>query len=48
MACDLGDELGSFAYMIAGPPGMVEGVAGTLESAGVPEDQVHAGKFAGY
>ena len=44
----LGDDLGSFTYLIAGPPGMVEGVSGKLEAAGVPEDQVQAGKFSGY
>ncbi len=44
----LGDELQSFTYLIAGPPGLVEGVAGTLEAAGVPEDQVQQGRFSGY
>jgi ferredoxin-NADP reductase len=44
----VGDELGSFRYLIAGPPAMVEGVAGKLESAGVPEDQIQAGRFSGY
>jgi ferredoxin-NADP reductase len=44
----LGDELQSLRYMIAGPPAMVEGVAGTLTAAGVPEEQIHAGKFSGY
>ena len=44
----LGDELQSLAYLIAGPPGMVEGVAETLAAEGVPEEQVQVGKFSGY
>ena len=44
----LGDELDSLTYLVAGPPGMVEGVAGTLASAGVPEEQVQPAKFSGY
>ena len=40
--------LESFHYLIAGPPGMVEGVAETLAQAGVPEEQVEAGRFSGY
>ena len=41
-------ELGSFKYLVAGPPGMVEGVTETLEQAGVPEDRIQAGSFSGY
>ena len=44
----LDDELQAPTYLIAGPPGMVEGVSEALEAAGVPEDQVQAGKFSGY
>jgi ferredoxin-NADP reductase len=44
----LGDELQSFTYRITGPPAMVDGVSETLAAAGVPEEQVHAGKFSGY
>jgi ferredoxin-NADP reductase len=44
----LGGELGSLTYLIAGPPGMVEGVAEKLKGAGVPEEQVHATRFSGY
>jgi ferredoxin-NADP reductase len=44
----LGDELDALTYLVAGPPGMVEGVAGTLASAGVPEEQVQPAKFSGY
>ena len=35
-------------FMIAGPPGMVEGVSDSLLAAGLPEDSVVAGKFSGY
>jgi NAD(P)H-flavin reductase len=41
-------DLSSFRYLIAGPPAMVEGVAETLEQAGIPESQIRAGRFSGY
>jgi ferredoxin-NADP reductase len=44
----LGKELQSLTYLIAGPPAMVEGVAGTLQAAGVPEAQVRPERFSGY
>ena len=44
----LGDELSSFTYLVAGPPGMVEGVVGTLQGAGVPEERIRADRFSGY
>ena len=44
----LGDDLAAFRYYIAGPPGMVDGVAETLEASGVPEDRVVPGRFSGY
>jgi ferredoxin-NADP reductase len=44
----LGDQLEAFTYLIAGPPGMVEGVAGTLEAAGVPEERIRPARFSGY
>jgi ferredoxin-NADP reductase len=44
----LGDELQSFTYLIAGPPAMVEGVVGTLETAGVPEERIRPARFSGY
>ena len=44
----LGAELDAFTYLIAGPPPMVEAIAGTLEEAGVPEDQVRPERFSGY
>jgi ferredoxin-NADP reductase len=44
----LGNDLQSLTYLIAGPPAMVEGVAGTLQAAGVPETQVRPERFSGY
>jgi ferredoxin-NADP reductase len=44
----LDGALESFTYLIAGPPDMVEGVAGTLEAAGVPEDRIKPSRFSGY
>lgn len=47
----LRDRLGSLddkQFFVAGPPQMVEAVSGALLAAGVPEDRVVAGKFAGY
>ena len=41
-------ELESFTYLVAGPPAMVEGVAGQLSEAGVPEEQVLPARFSGY
>jgi ferredoxin-NADP reductase len=43
----LGD-LETYSYLIAGPPGMVEGVTGALEQAGIPEDQIRSQGFSGY
>jgi ferredoxin-NADP reductase len=44
----LGDDLGAFTYLIAGPPGMVEAVETMLAEAGVPEEQVRPERFSGY
>ena len=44
----LGAELDAFTYLIAGPPPMVEAITGTLQEAGVPEDQVRPERFSGY
>jgi len=41
-------ELQPFTYLVAGPPAMVEGVAGQLGEAGVPGEQVLASRFSGY
>jgi ferredoxin-NADP reductase len=44
----LGEEPRSFTYLVAGPPAMVEGVVGTLQTAGVPEEQLRPARFSGY
>lgn len=44
----LGDELASFNYLIAGPPAMVDGVVGTLQTAGIAEEQIRPDRFSGY
>jgi ferredoxin-NADP reductase len=44
----LADDLGSYAYLVAGPPAMVDGVVKTLHAAGVPEERVSADRFSGY
>jgi ferredoxin-NADP reductase len=45
---DLLGGLDAKQFFVAGPPAMVEAVAESLQEAGVPEDRVLAGKFAGY
>jgi ferredoxin-NADP reductase len=44
----LGDDLGAYTYLIAGPPGMVEAMEKMLAEAGVPEEQVRPERFSGY
>lgn len=44
----LGDDLGAFTYLVAGPPSMVEGIVEELKSAGVDEDRIVPGSFSGY
>jgi ferredoxin-NADP reductase len=44
----LGDDLESCTYYIAGPPGMVDGVAEMLQASGVPDERVVPGRFSGY
>jgi len=44
----LGADLGSFRYLLAGPPGMVEGVVDQLQGAGVPDERIVAERFSGY
>jgi ferredoxin-NADP reductase len=41
-------ELEGYTFMIAGPPPMVESVAGALRDAGLPEERVLADSFSGY
>jgi ferredoxin-NADP reductase len=44
----LDGDLGSYRYLVAGPPAMVEGMEQVLADAGVPADSVLAGRFSGY
>jgi ferredoxin-NADP reductase len=44
----LADDLPSYAYLVAGPPTMVNAVVETLHTAGVPEERVSADRFSGY
>jgi ferredoxin-NADP reductase len=41
-------DLADYVYLVAGPPPMVEGVAGTLAEAGIPEEQIRPDRFSGY
>jgi ferredoxin-NADP reductase len=41
-------ELRDYTYLVAGPPALVEGVAGQLSAAGVPEERVLPDRFSGY
>jgi len=41
-------DLGSYTYLIAGPPEMVEAVTGGLAGEGVPEEQLLPDRFSGY
>jgi ferredoxin-NADP reductase len=44
----LGEDLGHFTFLVAGPPGMAEAIGDQIRSAGVPEEHVLVAKFAGY
>ena len=44
----LGEDLQSLTYLIAGPPPMVEGVVGTLQALGIPEERIRPDCFSGY
>lgn len=44
----LGEDLGSFTYLLAGPPAMVEAMEGTLREAGVADEQIRPERFSGY
>lgn len=41
-------ELDSFRYLLAGPPGMVDGVSEELRAAGIPDERIAADRFSGY
>jgi ferredoxin-NADP reductase len=44
----LSDDLSSYAYLVAGPPAMVDAMLEMLNTAGVPEERVSADRFSGY
>jgi ferredoxin-NADP reductase len=44
----LDGDLGSFVYLIAGPPALVEAMEEVLREAGVPDEQVRPERFSGY
>jgi ferredoxin-NADP reductase len=44
----LDGDLGSFTYLVAGPPGMVEAMEELLKAEGVPETQIRPERFSGY
>jgi ferredoxin-NADP reductase len=44
----LGDHLGSFTYLVAGAPAMVEAVVELLNREGIPEDKIRSDGFSGY
>ena len=44
----LGEELGESTFLVAGPPGMVEGMQNALAEAGVDEENVIAERYSGY
>jgi ferredoxin-NADP reductase len=44
----LADDLRSYAYLVAGPPPMVDAVVETLRNSGIPDEQVSADRFSGY
>ena len=44
----LGEDLNSFTYLVAGPPAMAEGVVESLKQGGIPEEQILSDRFSGY
>lgn len=44
----LGEDLAESTFLVAGPPGMVEGVQAALAEAGVDEENVIAERYSGY
>jgi Na+-transporting NADH:ubiquinone oxidoreductase subunit NqrF len=44
----LEDDLASYTYLVAGPPGDDEGVVEELKQAGIPEEQILSDRFSGY
>jgi ferredoxin-NADP reductase len=44
----LGDDLNEYTFLVAGPPGMVEGMQEALAEAGVKEENVIPERYSGY
>ena len=44
----LADDLGSYAYLVAGPPQMVNALVETLQAEGISEERLSADRFSGY
>ena len=44
----LDGDLSGYRYLLAGPPGMVEAVTGSLHEAGIPEEHIRPERFSGY
>jgi ferredoxin-NADP reductase len=44
----LSDDLRSYAYLVAGPPAMVDAMVEMLDAEGVPDERVSADRFSGY
>jgi ferredoxin-NADP reductase len=44
----LGQDLNDYTFLVAGPPGMVEGVQKALGGAGVKDENVIAERYSGY
>ena len=44
----LGDDLNAYTFLVAGPPGMVEGMQEALVETGVEEENVVAQRYSGY
>jgi ferredoxin-NADP reductase len=44
----LGEDLNQYTVLVAGPPGMVEGIQKALDDAGANEENVIAERYSGY
>ncbi len=44
----LDGDLGSYTYLVAGPPAMVDATVETLQASGVPEEHIRPDRFSGY
>ena len=44
----LDDDLNAYTFLVAGPPGMAEGVQKALQEAGVLDENLIAERYSGY